>query len=204
MVKDDENIVSYPPRSERGPMGNHKQPKRTSLLKDLMGMSLRLFLMLIAILFIQANFVATALVSGESMEPTLSDGDYLIVNKYTEPERFDVLIFIPPDKPDVQYVKRIIGVPGDTIEYIDNQLYVNDEHVDEPYVDYVSDFDGSILIENYSLESLFNQSTVPEGHYFVVGDNRDNSRDSRSFGYITHESVIGIVGKKVRLPELFN
>ena len=76
--------------------------------------------------------------------------------------------------------------------------------MDEPYVDYESDFDGSMLIENYSLESLFNQSTVPEGHYFVVGDNRDNSRDSRSFGYITHESVIGIVGKKIRLSELFN
>lgn len=204
MVNDDENTVSYPPRNERSPMGNHKQPKRTSFIKDLMGMLFRLFLTFIVFTFIQANFVATALVSGESMEPTLSDGDYLIVNKYTEPERFDVLIFIPPDKPDVQYVKRIIGVPGDTIEYIDNQLYVNDEHIDEPYVDYVSDFDESILIENYSLESLFNQSTVPEGHYFVVGDNRDNSRDSRSFGYITHESVIGIVGKKIRLPELFN
>lgn len=198
--------ISYPQRQDRGPTGKRqrKKAKQKSFIRELMAMALQLFVMLMAFLFIQTYFVSTALVSGESMEPTLSDGDYLLINKYSELERFDVVIFTPPDKPDVQYVKRIIGLPGDTIEYIDNQLYLNGKQVDEPYVDYHTTYDGVQFIENYSLDTLFNRDTVPDGHYFVIGDNRDNSRDSRSFGYVPYDSVIGSVGKRVNIDELFN
>lgn len=198
--------VHYPPRNDMGPSPekkNRKKAKGTSFISGLIAMTFQLFLMLMAFLVIQTYFVSTALVSGESMEPTLSDGDYLLVNKYSELDRFDVVIFTPPDKPGVQYVKRIIGLPGDSIEYQHNQLVLNGEYVDEPYVDYNTDFEGLRFVENYSLDTLFDETVVPADHYFVVGDNRDNSRDSRSFGYIHKDSVIGSVGRKINMKNVF-
>lgn len=189
---------SYPPVGETNPPKKKgKEPKVTSFLHDFLNFAQQLVGTLMVFFILQTYVVATAVVSGESMEPTLTDGQYLIVNKFSELERFDVITFEPPNKPDVFYVKRIIGVPGDTVEYQHNQLILNGTPIEEEYIDY-NDYD--LFEDHYTLQELFDTNVVPEGHYFVVGDNRDNSMDSRSFGFISEESIVGKVGKAFDLP----
>lgn len=194
--------IHYPPRQDDGRV-NKKRNRKGSFIRDGISVLFQLVGMLSLFIVVQTYFFATALVSGQSMEPTLSDGDYLVVNKYEEPERFDVIIFRPPDKTGVQYVKRVIGLPGDSIEYKNNELILNGKSVDEPYADHISDMTGIEIIEEYSLKSLLDVDVVPEGHYFVAGDNRDSSRDSRSFGFIDEESLVGIVQTSYEGPAFF-
>ena len=143
-------------------------------------------------------FLAPIVVDGESMLPTLNDKDRMIVNKFGyvvgEPERFDIIVFHAPEEKD--YIKRIIGLPGDTIEYKNDILYVNGEAVDEPYLDeYKEEYkeqnlDGT-LTESFTLTDKLGQETVPEGHLFVMGDNRRESKDSRHIGFVSMDDVIG-------------
>lgn len=143
-------------------------------------------------------FLAPIVVDGESMMPTLNDKDRMIVNKIGyvvgEPERFDIIVFHAPEEKD--YIKRIIGLPGDTIEYKNDILYVNGEPVDEPYLDEFKEeykeqnLDGT-LTESFTLADKLGQETVPEGHLFVMGDNRRESKDSRHIGFVSMDDVIG-------------
>ena len=133
-------------------------------------------------------------VDGESMMPTLEDGDKMIVNKigYTigEPERFDIVVFHAPEQKD--YIKRVIGLPGDHIEYRDDQLFINGEAYDEPYLDeYKEAVTDGTLTEDFTLEDKIQRETVPEGHVFVMGDNRRFSKDSRHIGVIPFDEIIG-------------
>ena len=143
-------------------------------------------------------FLAPIVVDGESMMPTLNDKDRMIVNKIGyvvgEPERFDIIVFHAPEEKD--YIKRIIGLPVDTIEYKNDILYVNGEPVDEPYLDEFKEeykeqnLDGT-LTESFTLADKLGQETVPEGHLFVMGDNRRESKDSRHIGFVSMDDVIG-------------
>jgi signal peptidase I len=133
-------------------------------------------------------------VDGESMMPTLEDGDKMIVNKigYTigEPERFDIVVFHAPEQKD--YIKRVIGLPGDQIEYRDDQLYINGEAYEEPYLgEYKEAVTDGTLTEDFTLEDKIQRETVPEGHVFVMGDNRRFSKDSRHIGVIPFDEIIG-------------
>ncbi|MCZ2258807.1 signal peptidase I [Sporosarcina sp. G11-34] len=133
-------------------------------------------------------------VDGISMMPTLSDGDRMVVNKigYTigKPNRFDIVVFHAPEKKD--YIKRIIGLPGDEVEYIDDVLYVNGKAFDEPYLDqYKAEIPDSPLTEDFKLEDKIQSKTIPEGHVFVLGDNRRKSKDSRHIGVISIDEIIG-------------
>ncbi|MCM3610813.1 signal peptidase I [Planococcus sp. MERTA32b] len=132
-------------------------------------------------------------VDGESMMPTLEHGDRMIVNKigYSigKPDRFDIIVFHAPEEKD--YIKRIIGLPGDHIAYENDQLYINGEPMDEPYLEeYKKDVSGT-LTEDFTLEEKINSSTVPEGTVFVMGDNRRASKDSRIIGVVPLEEVVG-------------
>ncbi len=132
-------------------------------------------------------------VDGESMMPTLEHGDRMIVNKIGynigNPERFDIIVFHAPEEKD--YIKRIIGLPGDHIAYENDQLYINGEPIDEPYLDdYKKEVSGT-LTEDFTLEEKINSSTVPEGTVFVMGDNRRASKDSRIIGVIPMVEVVG-------------
>jgi len=122
------------------------------------------------------------IVDGVSMETTLHDSERLILNKITyrfnELERGDVVVFHATEKDD--YIKRIIGLPGEKIEYKDNQLYINDVPIDEPYI-------GDVMTEN------FGPLVIPEGKVFVLGDNRTNSSDSRQIGPISIDQITGKV-----------
>lgn len=129
-------------------------------------------------------------INGASMEPNFHNGEFILTNKilykFTNPLRGDVVIFKSPRNKDIDYIKRIIGLPGDTVELKNNALYVNDVRVPEPYLaPDVFIFGGSYLKEGDPI-------IVPPGKYFVVGDNRPHSSDSREFGPIAKEDFIGV------------
>ncbi len=128
-------------------------------------------------------------VSGSSMEGNFHNGEFILTNKieykFTDPKRGDVVIFKSPGNPDIDYIKRIIAKPGETVEIKNNAYYVNDTKLKEPYLSPdVYMFGGSFLHENQVY-------TVPAGEYFVSGDNRPHSSDSREFGPIAKEAFIG-------------
>ena len=133
-----------------------------------------------------------------SMEKNLLIGDHLLVNKfvyglhsgfiakwllpYKEPQRGDVIVFKFPGKPETAYVKRLIGMPGDKVELINRVLYINDEPLQEDYTQY---------IDARSINEHFEPVVVPPGHYFAMGDNRDNSADSRIWGFVPRDYLYG-------------
>ncbi len=130
-------------------------------------------------------------VKGESMMPTFQNGNYIFTSKVTykmrNPERGDVVVFHSPGNPEIEYIKRIIGLPGDTVIIENEEVYVNGEKLNETYIS-----DKTLPLPNgYALEGV--PMTIPEEYYFVMGDNRPHSSDSRDFGPITYESMIGQV-----------
>lgn len=135
-------------------------------------------------------------VDGKSMKPTLYDGDRMIVNKIGyklgEPNRYDIVVFHAPEKKD--YIKRVIGLPGDHITYKNDQLYINGEPLDEPYLkslkEELNEGEGT-LTGDFTLEELTDKTIIPEGYVFVMGDNRGYSKDSRAIGLIPMEEIIG-------------
>jgi signal peptidase I len=132
-----------------------------------------------------------------SMESNLLIGDHLLVNKfvyglksgfwskilpYKEPKRRDVFVFKYPDSPEVAYVKRLMGMPGDEVEIKGRTVYVNGQPLKEDYTQYI---DPGSIYDHYG------PFHVPEGHYFAMGDNRDNSQDSRYWGSVPRDYILG-------------
>lgn len=155
-------------------------------LKDTFG-----YVVFIAIiLFIAIYIVGLQQVVGPSMSPTLENGDILILDKVTyrffDIKRNDVIAFY--SSKSKYLIKRVIGMPGDYIEFKNNQLYINNELVKEEYLN------ENVITEDFSLNSLGYQK-IPEDMYFVVGDNRTNSSDSRDYdiGLIKEEDILGKV-----------
>lgn len=127
------------------------------------------------------------------MSPTFEEGHRVIVSKISEIERFDMVVFEAPDESE-KYIKRVIGLPGDSVEMKDDQLYVNGELYEEPYLQ--SHRNSSLfgrLTGDFSLEELTGETIVPEGYFFVLGDNRLYSKDSRYFGFISEKALLGKV-----------
>lgn len=140
---------------------------------------------------------APVVVDGSSMMPTLQDQNRMIVNqlsyKFSEPKRFDILVFHAPGGQN--YIKRVIGLPGDHIEYKKDMLYVNGHAVPEPYLDtYKKQVMDGHLTEDFTLETIIGRKTVPKGELFVMGDNRRYSKDSRQIGTIPLAKVVGKTG----------
>ncbi|WP_175638266.1 signal peptidase I [Metabacillus schmidteae] len=136
-------------------------------------------------------------VEGVSMQPTYEEGRLLSINKlgflFSSLKRFDVVLFHPPDSEEI-YIKRIIGLPGDEIHYKDDQLYVNDKAVNEPFLE-----KNVGLIKktgSFTLEEITDKTRIPKGYIFVIGDNRIQSRDSRHFGLVKIDDIIGTVQDK--------
>lgn len=130
-------------------------------------------------------------VKGASMENTFHSGDYILTNKiayrFGQPQRGDVIVFKSPKNPNIDYIKRIIGLPGDRIMIQNNEVYLNGQILQENYIAAKTTlFQGGFMQEGVEV-------VVPENHLFVMGDNRPRSSDSREFGFIPITDVIGKV-----------
>jgi len=128
-------------------------------------------------------------ISGQSMDPNFHNGEYILTNKIEykigDPKRGDIVIFKSPRNKEIDYIKRVIGLPGETIRLSNSTFFINGKKLDEPYLaPTVYTFGGSYLAENTDI-------VVPPGKYFVSGDNRPHSSDSREFGPIAKEDFIG-------------
>lgn len=137
------------------------------------------------------NFIFIPMtIEGSSMIPTFQQDDQIIVKTIYDLERFDSVVF--HDSSNRTLVKRIIGLPGEKIRYENDQLYVNDKKIEEKFLDNdLVNHAGGIWTSDFTLEELTGTQVVPADEYFVLGDNRRSSNDSRYFGSIPIESIIG-------------
>lgn len=176
------------------------------------------FPVLLIVLLLRSFLVEPFKIPSGSMLPTLRVGDYILVNKYTyglrlpvigtkiwtfgDPDRGDVMVFKYPENPRMNYIKRVIAIPGDTVSYIDKKVLLNGEPLNYEMLsqtyertlfrEQVGKIEHDIMINN-QLGGIGQgkEWKIPEGHYFVLGDNRDNSRDSRSWGLVPDKYVVG-------------
>ena len=199
------------------------------------------FFPVILIVFVLRSFIVEPFkIPSGSMIPTLQVGDFILVNKFTygirlpvinktvidinQPQRGDVMVFRYPEDPSLDYIKRVVGVPGDKVEYQNKRLTINGKPVEmrriddylhperlyysRQFIEKVNGFDYRVLNDQDAPafipdvaqfpqrgNCLYNNSgvicTVPKGHYFMMGDNRDNSRDSRFWGFVPEENIVG-------------
>ncbi len=181
----------------------------------------------ILIVFVLRSFVVEPFrIPSGSMLPSLHIGDFILVNKYTygirlpilntkvapvdSPERGDVMVFRYPVNPELNFIKRVIGLPGDTLSYVDKKLTINGQRVHtEPNGEFVyrqakmrgktakqiqetiDDSVHQILLDEVGFSRDLTEVNVPEGHYFVMGDNRDHSNDSRFWRFVPESHVVG-------------
>ncbi len=183
------------------------------------------FPVILIVLLLRSFLVEPFRIPSGSMMPTLLDGDFILVNKFTygirlpvlntkvievgSPKRGDVAVFRFPKDPSIDYIKRVIGLPGDVVSYRNKEIYINGERMPQTFKgSYVGQgtalsMTGAILAEEklgeISHDILIRKERpirhgefrVPEGHYFVMGDNRDNSNDSRFWGTVPEENLVG-------------
>ena len=159
---------------------------------------------LVLALFIRTFIVQAFKIPSGSMLPTLKIGDHLLVNKFIygvkvpfsgtvvipvkNPQTNDIIVFKFPQNPKLDYIKRVIGVPGDTIEGRNKTLYVNGKRFDDKYGVHMS---NSIIGPAAGPRDNFGPITVPADKVFVMGDNRDNSFDSRFWGFVGYKAILG-------------
>jgi signal peptidase I len=161
-------------------------------------------------LFIRTFVVQAFKIPTGSMEENLLIGDHLLVNKFVfgptmsryerallpigTIARGNVIVFKYPEEPDRDFIKRVIGLPGETVEVKEKKVYINGRALDEPYVHFLqppsaaSEFHE---VTSFDVRERYGPVTVPANHYFVMGDNRDNSQDSRYWGFLPRENVKG-------------
>jgi len=146
----------------------------------------------VLVIIIRVFLFSPYIVDGPSMKPNSHTGERIIVNKILydirEPKRGEVIVFHSGYNGD--YIKRVIALPGETVEVRGDEVLINGERIDEPYIQAEVDA-AAARGESYNREKGFASKTVPEGHVFVMGDNRSNSHDSRSIGFIPYDEIVG-------------
>lgn len=186
-----------------------------------------LFPVFLVVLVLRSFIIEPFRIPSGSMYPTLQIGDFIAVNKFAYgvklpvtqtkiipvslPERGDVVVFKYPKDPDVDYIKRVVGIPGDKITYVGRTLFINDKAVTQKFVGKYHGTESSAIMngaseitetfpgghEHQILHDLdknsvdMNTVLVPEGHYFMMGDNRDHSNDSRFWGFVPEKNIKG-------------
>ena len=157
-------------------------------------------------LFVRTFVVQAFKIPTGSMENNLLIGDHLLVNKFvTAPtastlertllplrqiRRGDIVVFKYPEQPERDFIKRVIGLPGETLELKNKKVYINDKPLDEPYVHFLVPPDEESG-GDFDVRVRYGPVTVPAGHYFMMGDNRDNSQDSRYWGFLPRDYIKG-------------
>ena len=160
------------------PFGNQKPGGFRRFAKDVLEIVL-----ISLMLFVSINAVSARIrIESVSMQPTLYAGNFVVVNKvsykFGQPNRGDIIVFrYPPDPKQDPYIKRVIGLPGESVQIKDDRVYINGVRISEPYLSLQTHHGG--------------EWTVPQDALFVMGDNRNNSSDSRSWGVVPIENVIG-------------
>lgn len=186
-----------------------------------------LFPVFLVVLILRSFIIEPFRIPSGSMYPTLQIGDFIVVSKFSyglklpvtqttiipisKPERGDIVVFKYPKDPDVDYIKRVIGLPGDEVAYLGRALYVNGKPFKQNYIGkYLGSDSGAVMDGANMLEETLDNGTkhrilldmdkstqdmqpitVPEGHYFMVGDNRDHSNDSRFWGFVPEQNLKG-------------
>ena len=148
-----------------------------------------IILALLLVLIIRFYVFIPLKVEGDSMSPTLAQGNYLLYETFSDIDRFDIIIFSNEDGQTL--IKRVIGLPGDSIAYSEDQLYLNGEPVEESFLGTEKQQGMDVFTSDFDLLTLTGMETVPEGSYFVLGDNRVRSRDSRIFGFVAQADIAG-------------
>ena len=158
-------------------------------------------------LFVRTWVVQAFKIPTGSMENNLLIGDHLLVNKLVsgpsgtaferailplrEPRRGEVLVFKYPDEPERDFIKRVIGLPGETLELRNKKVYINGQPLDEPYVHFLEPASEGQEVTQFDVRERYGPVRIPEGQYFVMGDNRDNSQDSRYWGFLPRHYIKG-------------
>lgn len=144
--------------------------------------SISFIIIILAIILIRLFIVTPVRVDGPSMNDTLHDGDILLLDKYDNKyERFEIVVF---NYSGERLIKRVIGLPGEVVSYKNNKLYINGNEIEDNY--------GLGYTEDFELKNL-NLTKIPDNEYLVMGDNRNNSLDSRYFGTISKDKILGSV-----------
>ena len=159
-------------------------------LREIVSLMITMAVMLLGLKVFYYYVAEPFIVQGHSMDATLQDGERLLMMKQNEIERFDVVVFPSPTENDKLYIKRVIGIPGDSIAYKDDQLILNDKTMSEPYLEEQASTVTGPFTYDFTLEDVAGTATVPEGKFFVMGDNRRNSLDGRVFGFIDQADIV--------------
>ncbi|HUX77749.1 MAG TPA: signal peptidase I [Anaerolineae bacterium] len=166
---------------QRPPDGERVSLARAFGGRSLLRETLETILLTVIIFLVLNTATGRFQVRGSSMEPTLHDGQYLVIGKLVywihPPERGDVIVFEPPNNPSDDYIKRIVGLPGEQLEIRDRGIWIDGILLEEPYIASPGSYAGAW--------------GLGEGEYFVLGDNRSNSSDSHSWGVLPRENIIG-------------
>jgi len=199
--------ASPKPAPAQGPAAAVPQPFRKSMFREYFE---SVVIAVILALFIRTFVVQAFKIPTGSMENNLLIGDHLLVNKFMFgpagssierallPERpvrrGDIIVFKYPEDRERDFIKRVIGLPGETLEVKDKRVYINGKPIDEPYVHFLEPPQGPSTfseVTSYDLRERYGPITIPAGKYFVMGDNRDNSQDSRYWGLLAREDIKG-------------
>ena len=160
----------------------HDVKKRPHVAREILETIILTLLIFLVLRFAVQNYR----VDGQSMEPSLHDQEYILVDKaaylFHPPERGDVIVFQYPLDPQVDYIKRIIAIPGDTISIVGQRVTVDGVTLKEPYINKDDPFNPF---------RSFTNLVVRQGDYYVMGDNRGNSSDSREWGFVPRQNIIG-------------
>jgi signal peptidase I len=184
-----------------------EEPRRKSATREW----LESLIFSLIFVFFFTNFIAQATqVPTESMKPTILVGDHFFLDKFAFPANYpdfmlrilptrhilrgDIVAFKSPENPKIPFIKRVIGLPGETLEIHDKQVIINGNRLDEPYTRFI-DFHiygrNSGIPDDYIVRDNFGPAVIPMDSYFMMGDNRDNSNDSRYWGTVNTKNIIG-------------
>jgi signal peptidase I len=170
-------IVRPSPKGPKGP-----PPQQSHLAREI----IETILLTALVYFVVRSTIQFTPINGPSMQPGLHTGESVIVNQlayvFGGPQRGDVIVFHPPSSPKEQYIKRVIAIPGDSITITDSAVIVDDVQLDEPYINREGGAENSDVLPTIKLHP---------GEYFVMGDNRGDSIDSRIFGSVPRQNIIG-------------
>ena len=168
-------------------------------IRELFSTLITLAVALTVVLLLRTFIFSPVIVKGESMSPTLANSDRILLLKMEKVKRFSIVTFPAPDDPSQNYVKRVIGLPGDSISYKNDVLEINGKAYEEPYLDeYKAQLpERTLLTNDFTLEQITGDEVVPEGEYLVLGDNRQNSKDSRMIGYIKADDIQGVTDYRI-------